>query len=197
MKPLFLLSPANCGGARAKMVMREAATFPLAVRLRTTGAPLGEVFAFMSGLYFRGKLAYARAFGDAFIITTNRGLLPPDHIITVADLKDMAGGDIHADDPSYRTPLLRDLKRHVAARAQHGVVLLGSVATGKYVDVLTQELGPQLLFPSQFVGRGDMSRGGLMLRCAAAGEPLDYQPVLGAVRHGKRPPKLPALAGKR
>ncbi|MBI5495104.1 MAG: hypothetical protein HY904_08745 [Deltaproteobacteria bacterium] len=198
MKRLFLLSPANCAGARARMVMRAEASFPLAVRLRTTGAPLGEVFAFMSGLYFRGKLTYAAAFGDALVITTNRGLVAPDVLVTTADLAEMAGGDIHPEDPSYRRPLLRDLRRHVSAGArERGVVLLGSVATGKYVDVLTHALGERLLFPSQFVGRGDMSRGGLMLRCAAAGEELSYQPVLGAVRRGKRPPKLPALSGKR
>ena len=60
---LFLLSPANCGGKRARIVMSEKASFELALRLRSTeGAPIGDVFAFLSGLYFRGKLAYARAF---------------------------------------------------------------------------------------------------------------------------------------
>jgi hypothetical protein len=47
-----------------------------------------------------------------------------------------------------------------------------------------------LLFPPSFIGRGDMSRGGLMLRCAASGEELDYIPVAGAIRQGKRPPRL-------
>ena len=43
--------------------MSDRATFDLAVRLRGPGgAALGEVFSFMSGLYFRGKLAYARTF---------------------------------------------------------------------------------------------------------------------------------------
>ena len=60
---IFLLSPANCGGIRAKIVASPAATFDLATRLRSpAGAPLGEVFSFVSGLYFRGKLAYARRF---------------------------------------------------------------------------------------------------------------------------------------
>ncbi len=63
MSQIFLLSPANCGGRRASMVMSERATFDFAAQLRTReGAPLGDVFAFLSGLYFRGKLAYARAF---------------------------------------------------------------------------------------------------------------------------------------
>ena len=72
-------------------------------------------------------------------------------------------------------------------------VLLGSIATGKYVDVLRHVLGPRLRFPTEFVGRGDMSRGGLMLRSAKAGTPLEYVPVRGAVLHGKRPPKLGQL----
>jgi hypothetical protein len=40
-----------------------------------------------------------------------------------------------------------------------------------------------------------MSRGGLLLRCARAGEELTYVPVQGAVRHGPRPPKLTPIKG--
>ena len=59
---VFLLSPASCHGERARLLLRDEACFDLALRLRGEGAPLGEVFSFLSGLYFRGKLAYARAF---------------------------------------------------------------------------------------------------------------------------------------
>src|SRR6185295_2517356 len=96
---VFLLSPAHCGGERAKLLFRPQARFELAVQLRTPmGAPLGQVFAFLSGLYFRGKLAYARRFanpppvygaGDPhgqLINTTNRGLLPVDTHVTLNDL---------------------------------------------------------------------------------------------------------------
>jgi hypothetical protein len=69
-------------------------------------------------------------------------------------------------------------------------VLLGSIASGKYADVLLEVFGTRLKFPVSFVGRGDMSRGGLMLRCVAAGQELEYVPVAGAVRHGPRPPRL-------
>src|SRR3954453_5322588 len=88
MKRVFLLSPAYAGGLRAQMIMSERAQFELARRLRSDYPPtLGEVFAFLSGLYFRGKLAYANAFaaGAAFVITPNRGLLPVDHPIGVED----------------------------------------------------------------------------------------------------------------
>nr|MDQ3622191.1 hypothetical protein [Verrucomicrobiota bacterium] len=70
--------------------------------------------------------------------------------------------------------------------------LLGSIATGKYVDCLLPLWGPRLVFPEAFVGRGDMSRGGLMLRCVTSGRELRYIPVAGAIRHGARPRRLAA-----
>lgn len=190
---VFLLSPAYAGGQRAQMIMSERAQFDLARRLRSDDPPtIGEVFTFLSGLYFRGKLAYAKAFSSAaFVITPNRGLVPTDVPITLDELRAFAEVDINEDDPRYRKPLVRDVKkliRHLPADVQ--VVFLGSIATGKYVEVLLENFGDRLLFPADFVGRGDMSRGGLLLRCAVDGRELDYIPVLGAVRKGKRPPKL-------
>lgn len=195
MSRIFLLSPAYAGGQRARMIMSERAQFDLARRLRSENRPsLGEVFSFLSGLYFRGKLAYATAFAEparALVITPNRGLLPVHLPISLDDLRAFAEVDIHEDDPRYRQPLERDLRKLVRQLGRKTeVVLLGSIATGKYVDVLLQNLGERLLFPADFVGRGDMSRGGLLLRSAADGRELDYIPVHGAMRKGKRPPKL-------
>jgi hypothetical protein len=156
------------------------------------------VFSFLSGLYFRGKLAYARRFasapadvGGAWVITTNRGLVSPDTHITVDDLRQFGCTDIHESDDAYRDPLTRDA-RTIAGRigADAEVVLLGSVATGKYVDVLFDAFGERLRFPAEFAGRGDMSRGGLMLRHVESGQELTYVPLAGAARRGKRPPKL-------
>jgi len=201
MDTIFLLSPARCDGRRAKILLNPGASFELARRVREEGASIGEVFAFMSGLYFRGKLTYARRFGrrsdnnySSFVITTDRGLVAPDTIIGRDDLLAFGTVDIAEAGEKYLNPLRRDL-RALADDAATGarVVLLGSIATGKYVDALIETFGERLLFPSAFVGRGDMSRGGLLLRSAADGVELDYAPVLGAVRHGKRPPKLPPL----
>ena len=193
MNRVFLLSPAYAGGQRAQMVMSERAQFDLARRLRSDDPPsLGEVFTFLSGLYFRGKLAYAKAFSSAvFVITPNRGLLPVDTPIGIDELRAFGEVDIAEDDPRYTKPLVRDVKK-LARNVQKdtGIVLLGSIATGKYVDVLLENFGERLLFPADFVGRGDMSRGGLLLRCAVDGCELNYIPVAGAVRKGKRPPKL-------
>src|SRR5438093_629722 len=62
---LFLLSPASASGRRAEILLRDQAQFDLARRLRSAeGVPLGDVFSFLSGLYFRGKLAYATRFGE-------------------------------------------------------------------------------------------------------------------------------------
>src|SRR5687767_3585689 len=113
---IFLLSPAYCGGRRAQLVFREGATFEMARALRAAdGAPLGEVFAFLSGLYFRGKLAYSRKFAlpprgrpGALVITPTRGLVDAETRIGLADLEEFASVDIHEDDPRYRTPLERD-----------------------------------------------------------------------------------------
>ena len=196
---VFLLSPAHSGGERAKLVLNERAQFALAVQLRTEGATLGEVYAFLSGLYFRGKLAYARAFASppagidaAFVITPGRGLLSPEVRITIDELRAMGGVPIDLEDARYREPLLRDARSlDQAAGPDCRYVLLGSLATPKYVSPLLDVFGERLLFPSQFVGRGDMSRGGLMLRCAHHGEELEYVPAHNAVRHGPRPAKLP------
>jgi len=199
---IFLLSPASCSGERARLLLREAARFDLALRLREgAGAPLGDVFAFLSGLYFRGKLAYARRFAPqpsdppgTFVITSRDGLVPPESVVRVADLRRFARVQIDGANPRFRRPFLRDAQ-DLAERAgpETEVVLLGSIATGKYVDVLLRVFGRRLLFPPEFVGRGDMSRGGLLLRSARAGRELVYASVEGAVRHGPRPPKLPKL----
>lgn len=200
---VFLLSPARCDGRRAQALLNPAAEFPLAVQLRRReGAPLGEVFAFLSGLYFRGKLTYALAFAsreraDAAaaapirIITTNRGLLPPDYRVRPADIEGFAAVDLSAGWAAFEEPLVRDarrLAREVDPTAL--VVLLGSIASDKYVKPLTAVFGDRVVFPSEFVGRGDMSRGGLLLRHARDQRELEYIPVLNAVRRGKRPPRL-------
>jgi len=199
MSRIFLLSPAYAGGQRARMIMNDRAEFELARRLRCENQPtLGEVFAFLSGLYFRGKLAYANAFtqpapkmSGILVITPNRGLVPVASPIGIDDLREFGTVNISEDDPRYRGPLERDarkLAKKLTANCE--VILLGSVATGKYVDVLLEHFGNRLLFPADFVGRGDMSRGGLLLRCAVDRNELPYISVAGAIRKGKRPAKL-------
>jgi hypothetical protein len=197
---IFLMSPAYSGGKRGQVVMRDAAQFALAQQLRSpAGAPLGEVFSFLSGLYFRGKMAYVQAFSappaglpGALVITPTRGLVPPESRISVEVLREFAEqGEVALTNPRYRKPLEEHARAlDAAAGPETCYVLLGSIASGKYVDVLTKIYGERLLFPVDFVGRGDMSRGGLMLRAAADGPELEYAPVLGAIRKGKRPPKL-------
>jgi hypothetical protein len=204
---VFLLSPANCSGTRARQVLSPNAGFPLACELRSRrGAMLGDVFAFVSGLYFRGKLTYAMRFASppecdnpiigcgVHIITPNAGLRSPDTYVTERAVRAFASADVHQDNVEYRRPLeksVRALMREIGPDTE--VVLLGSVASPKYVDILTQICGLRLTFPVDFVGRGDMSRGGLLLRKAREGVELPYRPVLGAVVHGARPPKLPPI----
>lgn len=196
---VFLLSPAYAGGRRAQMILSDRAQFALAKKLRSKqGASIAEVFTFLSGLYFRGKIAYANAFTRSdngergvFVITPTRGLADVSSMITLSDLREFAAIDIDPDDPRYRKPLEKSVR--ALARSLPGdcdIVLLGSIATGKYVDIFLKHFGKRLRFPADFVGRGDMSRGGLMLRCAADRTELRYVSVAGAVLNGKRPPKL-------
>ena len=193
MLPVFLLWPASCAGLRAQQLLKSQ-TSQLTARLADGGAPLGEVFAFMSSLYFRGKLAYANTFGRAFVIAPGRGLLPPDLLIRVDDLQQMALVPVDEAEPAFRDPLVRDATAlHRGLAADDRIVLLGSVATDKYVGPLLDVFGERLLFPTTFAGRGDMSRGGLLLRCARTGTPLECVSVRGSVRHGPKPPKLPRL----
>jgi hypothetical protein len=207
MSRVFLLSPANCGGRRARQALSPNAQFALAAALRSPdGAPLGDLFSFVSGLYFRGKLTYARRFAQppdpgnpvvgagVHVITPNAGLRSPDTLVTHTAVRAVARGDIDAANATYRRPLEASARALLAEIGPDcDVVLLGSVASPKYVTILAGIFGDRLKFPIEFVGRGDMSRGGLLLRQASEGVELEYVAVLGATVHGVRPPKLPPL----
>lgn len=212
---VFLLSPADSSGKRARLLQSNEADHDLAQRLRGPGgAELGEVFSFVSSLYFRGKLAYARAFArpprglssswrgappppvgsglsGVYVITPGDGLVTPESSVRLDDLRRYARVPVDPDEARYREPLLRDVRALAAHSADAEIVLLGSIASDKYTDLLTSVLGARIFFPADFVGRGDMSRGGLMLRCAREGRELRYVPLLGAERRGPRPARLP------
>ena len=191
---IFLLSPASCGGKRAALLFNERAEFDIALRVREEpGAPLGEVFSFLSGLYFRGKLTYARMFENPpprkasgiHVITPTDGLASPEQMVTLRDLERFATVPIEADDSRYRMPLERDCERladKIGPACE--VVLLGSVASGKYVDVLLPLFGKRLVFPKEFLGHGDMARGGMLLKRAENGEELTYIQVSDPARLG-------------
>jgi hypothetical protein len=181
------------------MLMNDKAEFELATRLRTVGAPLGEVFSFLSGLYFRGKLAYSKHFGRtsreaerAYVITSDEGLVAPHEMISLQRLKEFSQVSIDPHEPRYREPLLRSataLNRVLPPDSQ--IVLLGSLATDKYTAVFSGCFGNRLAVPREFVGRGDMSRGGLMLRAVESNMELEYVSLEELTsRRGTRPPKL-------
>lgn len=198
---IFLLSPANLRGKRGKLLAKPNANFDVAIRVREGAATLGEALAFISGLYFRGKFSYAQTFAapppgiaGAFVITAARGLVPLETPITLEYLEQVAAVPIDVADPRYRLPLERDCGLlNETSGPNCDFVLLGSVATVKYLEPMFGIFGDRLLFPKEFVGRGNLSRGGLLLRCARAGAELAYAPLGKLTRHGPRPSKLPKL----
>lgn len=186
------------------MLLRPDATFELAERLRRGEVTIGEIYSFISGLYFRGKAAYADAFADAppalpsaVIIVPGLGLVPMEMPVSADQLNVIGRISIESDNQAFRAALARDAGRlQEAAGPGCSFVLLGSIASDKYTQPLIEVFGERLVFPADFVGRGDMSRGGLMLRAAGSGVELAYVPVAGAVRRGSRPPKLTPLPRK-
>jgi hypothetical protein len=190
MSRIFILSPANCNGLRARWVLKKSSRSDLAVRLRSAGVSLGEVFTYLSALYFRGKLAYARNFAEPpsscpgiLIITPTAGLLAHDTLIRLSRLRGFGRVPIHVKNQTYRAALRRsakDLVNQLGTECQ--IVLLGSVATGKYLDILGPIFGTRLRVPAEFVGLGDMARGGLLLRCVRENRQLNYVEVASVVR---------------
>ncbi len=156
MNRVFLLSPAYAGGKRARMIMSERAQFDLARKLRSAeGASIADVFTFLSGLYFRGKIAYANVFAHvdnglcgALVITPTRGLVDAQTHITLDDLREFAEVDIDEADPRYRKPLERDAKKLAKKlSSQCSAILLGSIATGKYVEFCSRIFRSVSAFP--------------------------------------------------
>ena len=153
----------------------------------------------MSGLYFRGKVAYAETFGavtpdalpSVLVIVPGVGLVPPQTPTSIEQLRALASVEVDEGNPVYRTALV-DAAHRIDERANRACsyVLLGSVASAKYTGPLLETFGERLLFPADFIGRGDMSRGGLMLRSAQSGVELSYICVQGAKLRGARPPRL-------
>jgi hypothetical protein len=191
---IFLLSPASLSGRRAKLILGPSSNSKLAIQLRLSGAPLGEIFSFISGLYFRGKLAYATAFSNSGkarcdsvqIITSAHGLVSPHAMTSLAQLRHMADVPIHISNPQYRAPLERDvLSLADQIDTDDRVVLLGSVATPKYVEPLWNILGNRLVIPAAFIGLGDMERGSLMLRAVRERKQLSYVGVTPISRKSK------------
>lgn len=179
MSSVFLLSPANTSGIRAKQLMSPRSKSDAAMLYRSDeGVPIADAFTYMSALYFRGKIAYARHFAapeNAYVIAPGFGLVPPDWRITVERMAALRKTDVSTKDGRYvRT--LRESSTSLAGSLAPDteVVLLGSVASGKYVDVLQPIFGDRLRFPAVFAGLGDMARGGLLLRAVRADRELEY-----------------------
>jgi hypothetical protein len=198
---IFLLSPASASGLRARQLGAPGARFPAAERFRSgDGVSLEEAFSFMSALYFRGKAAYARRFAapppelageGILIIAPGFGLVAPEWRLDRGRLRRLARTPVDTACKAYVSAMRRDLaglRERLPASTQ--VVILGSIATGKYLDLLAPALGGRLLFPLAFVGAGNMQRGALLLRAARSGQELDY----AVIASPRRRPRAAAAA---
>jgi hypothetical protein len=193
---IFLLSPASLTGERAKQLLSPSARFDTALRYRSPeGVPIEEAFAFLSSLYFRGKIAYARRFAEppadlpssgVLVIAPGFGFVPEGWNLTPERMETLRRTPIDLKNPGYCEPMrghAETLRETLPDGTQ--VVLLGSIATGKYVDLLLPVFGDRLVFPRCFVGIGDMSRGSVLLRAVREDSELEYS-NLDVPRHRKR-----------
>jgi hypothetical protein len=179
---VFLLSPARLDGQRGALLAKPTADFELARALRSPeGAPLADVFSFISGLYFRGKVAYAREFGGArtaapgaYVLTAGGGLCDLDERVTLPRLERWANVVVSEKNPHFTAPLIRTASEALASHAATRFVLLGSVATNKYVAPLLDVFGDRIFFPKAFAGLGDKSRGALLLGAVREHRELAY-----------------------
>jgi hypothetical protein len=175
--PRFLISPASLDGRRGRQLLAVGARGVWAQRLGE-GAPIGELFSVVSSLYFRGKLAYALRFGGperTLIIAPGVGLVPPGWRVDRRAALRMARIRVRPDEEAYRRPLERACRRELSA-GDGPVVLLGSLATDRYLAVLGPLLGERLVTPAILFGTGNMRRGSLLLAAATSGEELEYVP---------------------
>lgn len=180
---LFVLSPASLTGVRGERIVSGRGHTPLVGTLRRGGsAPLGDVYAAISSLYFGGKRDYARHFArapgktrDIFVITPSRGLLPLDAPVDLDLLRAFRRSPIDLAESRYVRPLLDTATALRERLASHGdVVLLGSIATSKYLEPLGEVFSDRLLFPRDFLGRGSLSRGSVLRKAVAANRELEY-----------------------
>ena len=198
---IFLLSPASTDGLRAQQLTSPRAGFGAAERYRSPeGVTIEEAFTFMSSLYFRGKIGYARHFAApppelalGSRTTASWSSLPASGWcrracrITPEEMKKLRRTPVDLKSRAYCAPM----KKHVEQLRDLAPDGLGG-APGQRRD--RQVRGPaaagprdRLLFPRDFAGAGDMKRGGMMLRAVREDREL-------SLRHPRRaPPPRPRL----
>ena len=117
----------------------------------------------------------------------------PTEPLHLERLREFAQVEIGLTEKRFQEPLVQSAQ-HLAGQLGESceVVLLGSIATDKYLDTLASIFGDRLRFPAEFAGRGDMSRGGLLLRCVTEQRELTYVSLSCGARHGNRPPSFAA-----
>jgi hypothetical protein len=107
--------------------------------------------------------------------------------LPLSRLRGFARVPISKRNPLYRRSLRRDLSKLTAQlEADCEIILLGSIASSRYLDILSEALGPRLKVPLDFVGMGDMQRGALLLRCIRENRELSYIEAAAIAARGLR-----------
>jgi hypothetical protein len=136
------------------------------------------VFNFVSGLYFRGLTTRRlRKPSTTLASSPRRQAWAHGTAVRLDDLARYAAVSIGVGESAIacRSSGCRRLARGLSPGDE--VVLLGSIATPKYLAILEPIFGDRLRVPRDFIGRGDMSRGTLLLRAVRAASELEYIPA--------------------
>ena len=127
--------PPTAAARARKQALSPNAQFALAraAAVARDGAPLGDVFAFVSGLYFRGKLTYALRFAAppepgnadrrrrrARHHAERRACAAPTPTVTHDAVRAFADGDVHQDNAALPASARAERAR-AAARDRAGV----------------------------------------------------------------------------
>ena len=208
---VFLLSPATAHGPKASTLVEDPPRTPAARRLHMPGGmTLGALFTHLSGLYFTGKLAYAREFANApsglgsrgiHVVTFTHGLLDPETMVDPDMLRLFRAAGTSEPGGMQREQLeasARELARALGD-TECDVILLGSVHSTKYTEILEPIFGERLRVPRDLVRRGHLQRGGLLLECVQSRRELDYialdevREMLASAGRRGRDPNPPAV----
>jgi hypothetical protein len=198
LRGLILVSAPKLGSVPENIAMNRCGNEP-----RPTQSPLTLAFTSLKsigGSFDLNELPGLTKLDGFPLLASVAGSAPLDGAVDSIGLRALLAGDGRRDHRDGRQSRLDEADVDDALQRVRYLAYAVSGADGdpspgahrgrSYVDPLVRAFGYRLFFPPDFVGRGDMSRGGLMLRAASSGEELTYALVEGTTLHGPRPARF-------